>query len=119
MRILFLSLLFVVTTAAGEEFRPNVDYVVLDPPQPVRVEKGKVEVREFFKFFLPALLSFAVVSLALVNEQDGMISPLCIIRSFFSGLRGISRRFTLLWRRCRSPMSFRRWFIRRFIATVR
>ena len=71
MRILFLSLLFVVTTAAGEEFRPNVDYVVLDPPQPVRVEKGKVEVREFFNFSCPHCFRLQSYLSRWLNEQDG------------------------------------------------
>lgn len=39
------------TSADG--LRPNVDYIVLDPPLPVRAPEGKIEVLEFFNFSCP------------------------------------------------------------------
>ena len=73
MRVLrfFLPLLFLMATAAGEEFKANVDYIVLDPPQPVRVEKGKVEVREFFNFSCPHCFRLQSPLRRWLNGQEG------------------------------------------------
>ena len=42
-----------VAARAQEEFVAGRDYVVIEPPLPVRVEPGKVEVLEFFNFSCP------------------------------------------------------------------
>ena len=38
---------------APDRLRENVDYILLDPPLPVRAPEGKIEVLEFFNFSCP------------------------------------------------------------------
>lgn len=50
---LFAALFAVAAPAAADTLRAGEDYIALDPPQPERVESGKIEVIEFFNFSCP------------------------------------------------------------------
>lgn len=47
------AFLFATATAAADSLKDGVDYIALDPPQPERVDAGKIEVVEFFNFSCP------------------------------------------------------------------
>lgn len=49
----FAALLFPVSAVAADNLRADVDYIELQPPLPVRVPAGKIEVMEFFNFSCP------------------------------------------------------------------
>ncbi len=49
----YLLLFFMFGTATAANFKANVDYLVLEQTQPIRVEEGKIEVLEFFNYSCP------------------------------------------------------------------
>lgn len=54
MNYLKFWVLFVFLGAANAaDFKENVDYLVVEKPQAVRVEEGKIEVLEFFNYSCP------------------------------------------------------------------
>lgn len=50
---LAFSLVALAVPAVADGLRAGVDYIELQPPRPVRVEAGKIEVREFFNYACP------------------------------------------------------------------
>ena len=54
MRLIFTLLFcFFTLPAWADELQPGRDYIELNPPQPVRVADGIIEVREFFNYSCP------------------------------------------------------------------
>jgi len=61
MKLLFglmAGWLCLTAQAYAEEFKPNVDYDLINPPQPT-TDAHKVEVREFFWYGCPHCYHFA------------------------------------------------------------
>ena len=52
-RFLLGAVFCLAAPAAADGLRAGIDYIELVPPRPVRVEAGKIEVREFFNFSCP------------------------------------------------------------------
>lgn len=78
--VLCLLLLPVAAALAqeSEDYAPGRDYIVIDPPLPVRVDEGKVEILEFFNFSCPHCFRLLRPFYKWQNERD--MSDIEIIR---------------------------------------
>lgn len=88
-----LFALLTLATASAQEFAPDVDYIVLDPPQPVRVKRGEVEVIEFFNYSCPHCFRTQAFLKKWQAEFDMTNVRLVQQPVFFQNYRGLFARF--------------------------